>query len=134
VSGRSETLSFGSGTENPIGLKLKLSFDIETKSVYGGFKLDDRFVGEPGEIHPGILATLLDEAMIKINQNMNFNTFTGELTIRYLMPARVGESLYLRAWFLKKNRRVVENRAEIENEIGKIVARGKGKYMEREEE
>lgn len=134
VSARSETLSFGSGTENANGLQLKLSFDEDTKTVYGEFKADDRFVGEPGEIHPGILATLLDETMIKINQAMNFDTLTGELTIRYLMPARAGESLYLRGWFVKKNRRVVENRAEIENEIGKIVARGKGKYMEREEE
>jgi hypothetical protein len=32
--------------------------------------------------------------------------------------------------FVKKNKKVIENRAEIENEIGKIVARGKGKYME----
>lgn len=134
VSARSETMSFGSGTENTNGLQLKLSFDEDTKTVYGQFKADDRFVGEPGEIHPGILATILDETMIKINQAMNLDTLTCELTIRYLMPARPGEALYLRGWFVKKSRRIVENRAEIENEIGKVVARGKGKYVEREEE
>ena len=76
---------------------------------------------------------MLDEIMAHINMAMNFDTHTGELTVRYLQQANLGENLYLRGWFVKKNRRVVENRAEIENEIGKIVARGKGKYIEKEE-
>ena len=45
-------------------------------------------------------------------------------------PTGINEPLHLRGWFVKKNKKVIENRAEIENEIGKIVARGKGKYME----
>jgi len=34
---------------------------------------------------------------------------------------------------VKKSKRVIENRAEIENEMGKIVARAKGKYIEVDE-
>ena len=74
-----------------------------------------------------------NEIMMKINEAMNFETQTGELTIRFLQPAFVNEPLHLRGWFVKKNKKVIENRAEIENEIGKIVARGKGKYIEAEE-
>ena len=54
------------------------------------------------------------------------------MTIRYLQPAFINENLYIRGW-CKKNKRVVENRAEIENEMGKIVARAKGKYLEVDE-
>lgn len=125
--------SFGSGPDNPDGLQLKLLFDEDTKTVYGEYRCDPKFQGEKDSVHPGVLAVILDETMTRINEAMNFDTTTGELTIRYLQPASVGENLHLRGWFVKKNRRVVENRAEIENEIGKIVARGKGKYIEREE-
>ena len=127
-------LSFGSGQENEDGLQLKLTFDEDTKTVYGEYCCPSKFQSQPGQVHPGILTVMLDEIMSRINEAMNFDTVTGELTIRFLQTADVGETLYLRGWFVKKNRRVVENRAEIENEIGKIVARGKGKYIEKEEE
>ena len=126
-------LSFGSGQENENGLQLKLTFDEDTKTVYGEYRCPPKFQGAPGTVHPGILAVMLDEIMSHINEAMNFDTTTGELTIRYLQPANLEENLYLRGWFVKKNRRIVENRAEIENEIGKIVARGKGKYIEKED-
>lgn len=133
MAARNSNLSFGSGQENPDGLQLKLSFDEDTRTVYGEYRCPPRYQSEDNNVHPGILAVILDEIMAQINSAMNFDTTTGELTIRYLQPAMLGENLYLRGWFVKKNRRIVENRAEIENEIGKIVARGKGKYIERED-
>jgi acyl-coenzyme A thioesterase PaaI-like protein len=134
MSNRNGNLSFGSGQDNPDGLQLKLTFDEDTKTVYGEYRCPVKFRGQEETVHPGILSVILDETMSRINEAMNFDTTTGELTIRYLQPAMLGENLYLRGWFVKKNRRVVENRAEIENEIGKIVARGKGKYIEKEEQ
>ncbi len=129
------SLNFGSGKENKDGLQLKLTFDEDTRTVFGEYRCPAKFQGnETGNIHPGILALILDEIMAYINGSMNFDTYTGELTVRYLHSVKTKERLYLRGWFVNKNRRMVENRAEIENEIGKIVARGKGKYMEREEE
>ncbi len=129
---RDGNFSFGSGQDNPDGLQLKLTFDEDTKTVYGEYRCAPRFQGTKDIVHPGVLSVILDEIMSRINEAMNFDTTTGELTIRYLQPAMIGENLYLRGWFVKKNRRIVENRAEIENEIGKIVARGKGKYIEKE--
>lgn len=125
--------SFGSGINNSDGLKLKLTFDEDTRTVYGEYNCESKFQGsEPNKVHPGILSLILDEVMKHINIAMNFNAQTNEITIRYLQSANVKEKLYLRGWFVKKNSQTVENRAEIENEIGKIVARGKGKYIEKE--
>ncbi|ASV11448.1 MULTISPECIES: PaaI family thioesterase [Leptospira] len=126
-------LSFGSSPDNPDGLQLKITFDEDTQSAYGDFTCPEKFQGQPDIIHPGIISTILDEIMVKINEAMNFKTTTGELTIRFLQPAFVNQPLHLRGWFVKKNKKVIENRAEIENEIGKIVARGKGKYIEIDE-
>lgn len=133
MSTRNANLNFGSGVDNPDGLQLKLTFDEDTKTAYGEYRSPPKFSADDSTVHPGILCVILDEVMSSINKSMNFDTTTGELTIRYLQPANIGENLYLRGWFVKKNRRVVESRAEIENEIGKIVARGKGKYIETEE-
>ena len=116
-----KNLSFGSSPDNTDGLQLRITFDEDTKTAYGDYTCPAKFQGSPDTIHPGIIAT---------NEAMNFETMTGELTVRYLQPAFINEPLHLRGWFVKKNKKVIENRAEIENEIGKIVARGKGKYME----
>ncbi|MBE7411159.1 MAG: hotdog fold thioesterase [Leptospiraceae bacterium] len=133
IKSAKKNLSFGSSLDNQDGLQLKITFDEDTKTAYGDFTCPAKYQGKPEMIHPGIISTILDEMMFKINEAMNFDTLTGELTVRFLQPALVDEPLHLRGWFVKKNKKVIENRAEIENEIGKIVARGKGKYIEVDE-
>ena len=125
-----DKICFGCGQENPHGLRLKLQFDDDTKTTYGKFSANPFQEGPPNIIHGGIIAGLLDETMITVNKYLDSMAITTELTIRYLQPAFVGESLYIRGWFVKKSKKMIENRAEIENEMGKIVARAKGKYLE----
>ncbi len=121
---------FGCGSDNACGLRLKLRFDEDTKTAYGEYVAVQTLEGPPNIIHAGVIASLLDETMITVNKYMDIMTLTGELTIRYLQPAFIKENLYIRGWYVKKNKRIIENRAEIENEMGKIVARAKGKYIE----
>lgn len=124
---------FGCGAGNEHGLRLKLKFDEDTKTAYGEYRAHQKLEGPPNIIHAGIIAVLLDETMMTVNKYMDLMALTGELTIRYLQPAFINENLYIRGWYVKKNKRVIENRAEIENEMGKIVARAKGKYIEMDE-
>jgi uncharacterized protein (TIGR00369 family) len=124
---------FGCGENNKSGLKLKLRFDEDTKTAYGEYVTTQEFEGPPNIIHAGIIAALLDETMMTVNKYMEIIAVTGELTIRYLQPAFIEENLYIRGWYVKKNKRIIENRAEIENDMGKIVARAKGKYIEVDE-
>jgi uncharacterized protein (TIGR00369 family) len=128
-----DNICFACGQENEVGLKIKLKFDDDTKTAYGEFTAHELLEGVPNIIHSGIVATLLDETMVTVNKYLEVMAITSELTIRYLQPAFIGENLYIRGWFVKKSKRVIENRAEIENEMGKIVARAKGKYIEVDE-
>ena len=89
--------------------------------------------GYPISFMPEIVTAMLDETMITINKYLEFTALTGELSIRYLQPAFINERLHIRGWHVKRNKRVIENRAEIENEMGKVVARAKGKYIEVDE-
>lgn len=121
---------FGCGEDNEYGLKLKLKYDGDTKTAYGEYVANQRYEGLPNIVHAGIVTALLDETMMTINKYLEVTALTGELSIRYLQPAFINETLYIRGWHVKKNKRIIENRAEIENEIGKAVARAKGKYIE----
>ena len=121
---------FGCGNANERGLNLQLKYDTDTKTAYGEYVASQLLEGLPNIIHAGIITALLDETMITINKYLEYMALTGELSIRYLQPAFINERLYIRGWHVKKNKRIIENRAEIENEIGKVVARAKGKYLE----
>ena len=121
---------FGCGQDNERGLQLSLDFDPDTKTAFGEYTATQDLEGPPNIIHAGIVSAILDETMTMVNKYMDTVAITGELTIRFLQPAFINENLYIRGWYVKKNKRVIENRAEIENEMGKIVARAKGKYLE----
>ena len=125
-----DKICFGCVPNNDQGLKLQLDFDDDTKTAFGQYTAHELLEGPPNIIHAGIIAALLDETMITVNKYMESVALTSELTIRYLQPAYIKENLYIRGWYVKKSKRVIENRAEIENEMGKIVARAKGKYIE----
>lgn len=125
--------SFGCGEDNERGLGLVLKFDSDTLTAFGEYTAGQDLEGPPNIIHAGILAAILDQTMITVNKYLEMVALTGEITVRYLQPAFINENLYIRGWHVKKNKRVIENRAEIENEMGKIVARAKGKYLEVDE-
>ncbi|RME92916.1 MAG: PaaI family thioesterase [Candidatus Hydrogenedentota bacterium] len=127
-------LSFGTSKDNANGLKLELQFEEDTKTAYGEITLPEWCQGHnKDEVHPGIISVMLDEVMTHINRSMGIDARTGELTVRYLQEAKVKEPLYLRGFFVRRNKRTIENRAELEDDLGKIVARAKGKYIESEE-
>ncbi|MBN1496296.1 MAG: PaaI family thioesterase [Spirochaetes bacterium] len=128
-----DKICFGCGPDNDKGLQLKLEFDDDTKTAFGQYTAHELLEGPPNIIHAGVIAALLDETMITVNKYLETIALTSELTVRYLQPAYIGENLYIRGWYVKKSKRVIENRAEIENEMGKIVARAKGKYIEYDE-
>ncbi len=124
------TNNYGSGLDNEFGLQLDIKFDEDTKTVYGEFIPSKKFEGSENELHGGVISSILQEAMSRINQFMGINAINGELTVRYLQGAKLGDPLHIRGWFLKKSKKTIENRAELENEMGKIVARAKGKFIE----
>lgn len=128
-----DKICFGCGAENEIGLKLELQFDEDTRTAFGEYTATELYEGIPNIIHSGIIASILDETMMTVNKYMDTLAMTSELTIRYLQPAFIKETLHIRGWYVKKSKKVIENRAEIENEMGKIVARAKGKYIELDE-
>ncbi len=85
--------------------------------------------GYKGILHGGVLASLLDEVMIKAVLVKAVFCVTAELTVRYKKPAPISERLALFGHIEKKNGRVYTTKGWAKNRTGEIVAEAKGKYF-----
>ena len=125
-----ENQCFGCGGANPRGMQLAFEQDDAARRIRGVFRIGAEYQGGPGFVHGGIVATLLDEAMAKVNRFEKDIAVTGELTIEYLKPVRVNEELTVEGWELERNGRLRMRQGEIRDSSGAVLARGRGKFVE----
>jgi uncharacterized protein (TIGR00369 family) len=121
---------FGCGAANPRGMQLTYEQDDATQRIRGNFRLGADYQGGGGFIHGGIIALVLDEAMGKVNRFANIRAVTAELTIEYIRPVPVDEELVIEAHAVDHNGRSHYYAGQIANRAGKILARGKGRFVE----
>jgi uncharacterized protein (TIGR00369 family) len=88
---------FGCGADNPESMKLKFAYNKKLGIVSARINLDARFAGPPGYCHGGIIATVLDEAMAKLNKPNGVLAVTGHLAIDYRRPLPLGKHLRVEA-------------------------------------
>jgi uncharacterized protein (TIGR00369 family) len=120
---------FGCGPDNPEGMHLKFHLNEEGKRFVCNFRLSRRYTGPPGHAHGGIIATILDEAMGKVNKLRNAVALTSEMTVHYLKPVPLGKPLVVEGWEKTVRGRVHTNVAEIRAEDGQVLARSSGKFI-----
>lgn len=114
---------FACGQGNPHGLQLRFELEGED-AVRTEFIPAERFQGWQGIVHGGILATLLDEAMVNAVWLRGVRAVTGRLELSLRRPARVGERLSARATIQKTTRKTVEVAGQVTGEDGAVVAEG----------
>ena len=86
------------GRTNPHGLHLSLHVDPATSQVTTTFTPTPDYIGFENIIHGGLLATVLDEAMVWSSiWSAKRACVAAELTIRYRESARPGEQLQVTA-------------------------------------
>jgi acyl-coenzyme A thioesterase PaaI-like protein len=117
------------GRANPHGLKLSLHVDPQSGLVSVTFIPRPEHIGFEGIIHGGVLATVLDEAMVWAATWIG-KTFCvcGELSVRFRLTASVGEPLEISAKVETSRKRMIETTAEIRSAEG-LVATATGKYV-----
>ena len=72
---------------------------------------------------------LLDEAMGKLNRFHNARAVTAELSVEYLRPVPVDADIVVEAQEVSREGRNLFHRGEIRDANGKILARGKGRFV-----
>jgi len=120
---------FGCGGANDGGMKLTFEQDNEKRRIVGRFVLGERYQGGGGMAHGGIIATLLDEAMGKVCRFREVRAVTAELTVEYLKPVNVRSGIVVEGRETEQKGRNLFMTAEIRNEAGEVLARGKGRFV-----
>ena len=120
---------FACGTNNPGGMRMKFVYDEERDRFLCRFRLGKRYTGPPGHCHGGIIATILDEAMGKVNKRRHVVALTSEITVNYLKPVPLHTSLRVESFELEVKGRKHVNAAEIYNEKDEVLARGRGLFI-----
>src|SRR6201993_2417595 len=120
---------FACGRNNPEGMRLKFSYDEERDCFVCRFRLGKRFTGPPGHCHGGIIATLLDEAMGKVNKLRHVVALTSEITVKYLKPVPLNKPLRVESREVRVRGRKHINMAEILNQKGEVLAQGQGLFI-----
>lgn len=126
---RPENPCFGCGGANPRGMRLVFERDDERQRIVGRFRLGLEYQGGGGMLHGGIIALLLDEAMGKVNRFSDVAAVTAELKVDYLRPIPAEEEIVVEAFQVERNGRDLHHEGEIRNVRGKLLAKGKGRFV-----
>jgi acyl-coenzyme A thioesterase PaaI-like protein len=126
---RDDRVCFVCGEKNPFGLKLRIRTDAERGESTSEVMFRDDFQGWTKVVHGGLLATVLDEAMIYAAGAKGLLCVTGEITVRFVKPASTGVPYALKGRFLEDKGRVVLAESELLDANGGQVARASGKLF-----
>lgn len=118
------------GPQNPFGLHLSLFVDPATGIVSVNFSPKPEHIGFEGITHGGMIATVIDEAMVWAATWVNKRfCVCGELSVRFKRAARIGEPLHLDARVEFSRPRLIQTMATIRATDNTVVAAGEGKYV-----
>jgi len=119
---------FVCGDNNDIGLKARFDYDgsqVTTEIVAGR-----EFEGYRGIYHGGIVATLLDEVMIKAILAEDKFAVTAEISIRFHEPVHIGDKIRFVGKVTQRKGRMFLTQGEATSESGDVYALATGKYIE----
>jgi len=126
---RDDRVCFVCGEKNPAGLKLRIRTDAERGESAAEVTFRDDFQGWTNVVHGGLVATVLDEALIYAAGAKGHTCVTGEITVRFVKPAATGVPYTLKGRFLEDKGRVVLAESELVDAAGDQVAWAAGKLF-----
>lgn len=127
------SMCFVCGMDNEASLKTKY-YELENKAILGLFQGGALHQSYPKRMHGGIITALLDETVGRAIQIDEPDTFgvTVELTVRYLKPVPLDETLYCVGKITDKKKILFYGEGYISNTQGEILATCSAKYMKQD--
>lgn len=120
---------FACGPDNREGMKLKFRLDESGKGFACNLRLGKRYTGPPGHCHGGIIATILDDAMGKLNKLREVLAMTYRMTVEYRKPVPLYKPLRVVSREISKRGRRLTHEAEILDGKGTVLARSRGVFV-----
>lgn len=121
-------MCFVCGVENPVGLHLHFYTD-DTGRCIARFRPKPEHQGYPGQLHGGIISTLLDETMGRVLTLHGIWAVTGRLEVVFRKPVTLDQELTI-VGELRRNRRLAyEAVGIVRSADGTVLVEGKGLYI-----
>ncbi len=114
------------GKKNQGGLGLSFLSAARSK-VTAEFTLKKKSHDYKDIVHGGIIAAIIDEAMINAALTQGGKAITTGIIVKFKNPLFLGEKAVVEAEISKPSRRLTEARAVIKGPGARIIAEGKGK-------
>lgn len=116
---------FVCGRENPQGLKLRFELDGDALSATAETSLSPLLTGWKGAAHGGIVAALLDEAMVYACGAAGVYVATANLKIRFRKPVPVGVPLRIEGHVTQHRRRFLQATSRVMHD-DRVLAEAEG--------
>ena len=110
-------------------MRLSFRLDESGRGFVCRFRLGRRYTGPPGYCHGGIIATILDDAMSKLNKLRDVAAVTSRITVDYLKPVPLSTALRVESREVAKRGRRLMHRATILDAEGRVLARSRGVFI-----
>jgi uncharacterized protein (TIGR00369 family) len=119
---------FCCGKNNARGLHLHFTYPT-TGTARTELRIPSHFSGWKNITHGGLLSMLLDEAMAHACGSAGLWALTAELTVRFLKPVAVGETVTVQAEVVEKKSRLIRASGVITGSGGETIATAGGRFL-----
>jgi len=120
---------FVCGKKNTAGLQLEFYENRQNGETEAKVVFPTRLQGWQNTVHGGLLATVLDETMIKAAAAAGIKCVTAEITVKFKKPALTGETYLAAGKVLEARGRIVTAESRICDSSGTIYAQASGKLF-----
>lgn len=123
-----DTWCFACGTDNPIGLKLKMTITGQSCVAYFTPRREHQSYAD--RMHGGLISTLLDEVMGDyIFKTTGIPAYTAKIDVRFRKAARIGETLKVEGRIVQHRGRLYITEGFVTKEDGTVVAEATARMM-----
>jgi uncharacterized protein (TIGR00369 family) len=128
---------FVCGRDNEMGLRTKWENDREAGEVRASVVVPEHFNGYPGIVHGGIVAALLDEAVVRsalLDGDFDDLMVTAKLEVVYRRPVPTDTPLTLIGYVVERMEKRAVARARLRLPDGTVAARAEALIVKPPEE
>ena len=120
---------FVCGKKNLAGLKIEFRENQQNQEVEAEVVFPPHLQGWQDTVHGGLLATVLDEIMIKAAAAANIKCVTAEINVKYKKPAFTGKIYQAYGKMLTARSRIITAESRLCDATGQIYAQATGKLF-----
>lgn len=121
---------FVCGQNNPAGLKLIFQAMDSLPGVQAEIVFPSHLQGWENTVHGGLLATVLDEAMIKAASALGYTCVTAEISVKYKKPVSTERPYKVSGRQTGKRGPILTAEGAIQDDSGEIFALATGKLFQ----